>query len=152
MYISVIKQTVADGVHILDGVSLQMVLPSVMSALEEYLRACYLELPTGQLLTMYRVEIQGAVYYSRQYKRVKKRNSYTIHYFDKNHSKKIAFIEYFIFVHQKVIAVLKPLLPLHVSCQKHFHLNTNVSVSFLHPVCIVDSYSFCFVDDIIIYF
>ena len=48
-------------------------------------------------------------------------------------------------------ALLKPLVPMHVSCKEHFQLTTSIvdTLSFLHPVCIADSYSFCLVDDII---
>lgn len=90
---------------------------------------------------MYRLEIQGTVYYSGQYKRVKKRNSYTIVYVDKRRSKTIAFIEYFVFIHQKVIAILKPLLPMHVhvSCKEHFvPMHMHSRMKFAHSLLRLD--------------
>lgn len=54
------------------------------------------------------------------------------------------------FVHHKVIAVLKPLLPISITCKNHFNLNSTVldSVSVLTPVvkssivkcCLVESF------------
>ena len=110
-----------------------------------------LVLAPGQLVTMYRIEIRGTIYYSRQYQRVKERNSYTIIYMDQNKLNKFALIEYFVYIHQRVIAVLKPLLPLHACCKEHFNLSTTIvdDASFLNPVTIGDSYSFCFAEDIV---
>lgn len=71
-------------------------------------------------MTMHRIEIRGTVLYTRQYKCVKKRNSYTIVY-NKNNSKQFGSIEYFVFIHEKVVAVLKPILPLNVNCKEHFN-------------------------------
>lgn len=147
----VIKQAMTPDVSVLGGVTLQVALPCIMHALQEYLHVYNLALPPGQLVTMYRIEVRGTLYYSRQYQRVKKRNSYTIAYLDRNKLKKFALIEYFVYIHQRVIAVLKPLLPLHISCKEHFNLTTTVldTVSFMYPVRVADSYSFCFAEDIV---
>lgn len=145
------KQAVTSEVNVLGGVTLQVALPSIIHALAEYLRTHNLVLAPGQLVTMYRIEIRGTIYYSRQYQRVKKRNSDTIIYMDQNNLNKFALIEYFVYIHQRVIAVLKPLIPLYACCKEHFNLSTTIvdDVSFLNPVTIGDSYSFCFAEDIV---
>ena len=101
-------------------------------------------------MTMHRIEIRGTVLYTRQYKRVKKRNSYTIVY-DKNNSKQFGSIEYFVFIHEKVVAVLKPILPLNVNCKEHFNLSTTIldEISFVHPVYVSHTFTFCFVEEIV---
>ena len=56
----------------------------------------------------------------------------------------------FVFIHQKVIAVL---LPLGISCKDHFSLNSSTcildDISFVHPVSLSDEHSACFADDIL---
>ena len=148
---SVIKQTVTQGVRVLGGVSLQMPLPSVLSTLAEFLHSYGMELPQGQLMALYRVEVRGVVFYSRCYERVKKRNSYTVVYCNKSNSRKFAFIEYFLYIGKKVIAILRELLPVHGSCKDHFDLSTSVvdTVSFLRPVSVADRFDVCFVEDIL---
>ena len=47
----------------------------------------------GSITTFYRLELKGTILYSRQYQRVKKRNSYTISYHDVDGSK---LIDYFV--------------------------------------------------------
>ena len=68
MICSLIKQTVAENVRVLGGVSLKMPLQSVIIALTEL---CDLEMPQGQFVTMYPIELRGTVFYSQQYQRVK---------------------------------------------------------------------------------
>ena len=135
----------------LGGIALKVVLPCVIDGLNHFLNAHNLELPPGQVITVYRVEVKGTLYYSRQYQRTKKRNSYTVMYYDLNRFKRFALIEYFVFVHNRVIAVLTPLSPLDVTCEDHFYLSTTVidKVAYLHPVTVEDFYCFCFVEDII---
>ena len=109
-----------------------------------------MELPPGQpLVTMYRTKIR--VVYSCQYKCVKN-VSFTIAYLDKNNSQKFALIKSFVFIHQKVIAALKPLLYHYMFVAVHFSLGTSFidTMSFLNSVSIADTYSFCFAEDIII--
>lgn len=128
-----------------------MPLPSILSTLAEFLNSCGLELPQGQLTTLYWVEVQGTVFYSRWYERVKKRNSYTVVYSNQSNSRKFAFIEYFLFIDKKVIAVLRKLLPIHTTCKEHCDLNTSVvdTASFLYPVSIEDRFDACLVEDIL---
>ncbi len=54
----------------------------LLQSLEGFLSARGLHLPPGQLTTVYRVEVRGETYYSRMYKSVRKRNSYTVVFSD----------------------------------------------------------------------
>ena len=72
------KQTVSKEVNFLGGVTLKVLLPSMAQVLATYLEGEDLTLPAGPVTTVYRAEINGYFYYSRQYQRVKKRNSYTV--------------------------------------------------------------------------
>lgn len=81
------------------------------------------QLPGAHVPTVYRIEIHGSVYYSRQYERVTKRNSYTIQYRDSDSELQYAFIECFIIVHDKVLAVLSPIIVLEATNQ-HFNLTS----------------------------
>ena len=123
-------------------------LPCIMEALEDLLQRNNMELPSAPLTVAYRAECQGIAYYSRQYARVKKRNSYTVMYWDSG-VKHFGLIEYFAFVQQRLIAILKPLIPVQTSCKQHFHLSTDVldTLSFLMPVARMDSIKCCFVED-----
>lgn len=76
------SQAVTSEVSILGGITLKVPLPSDADALAHLLCKNDLELPSGPLTTIYRIEFKGTVYFSRAYKRVKKRNSYTILYLD----------------------------------------------------------------------
>ena len=142
-------QRVTSEVRVLGGVSQKVLLPSVLQSLSTFLNACGLDFPPGPYTTVYRAEVRGVEYYSRAYQRVKKRNSYTISYSD-NGTKKFAFIEYFVHLQQRVIAVLKPLSPLQVTCKDHFGLTTAVldSSVFITPVNIENTIEICFAEDI----
>ena len=133
------------------GVSLKVLLPSVLHALSVFLTAHGLDVPTSPHTTLYRIEISGSVYYSRTYQCVKKRNSYTIVYRDDNGARQFAFIEYFLHLHQRVIAVLTPLRPLQVTCKSHFGLTTNAVdySALISPVSIENTCKLCFVEDIL---
>ena len=123
-------------------------LPSVKEALEDLLGRNNMELPSATLTVTYRAECQGITYYSRQYTRVKKRNSYTVMYMDSG-VKHFGLIEYFAFVQQRLIAILNPLIPVRTSCKQHFHLSTDVldTLSFIIPVARMDSVKCCFVEE-----
>ncbi len=75
----------------------------------------------GQHTTLYRIEIRGETYYSRMYKRVRKRNSYTVAYCDANGAQHFAHI---VLLNRRVIGVLTCLSPLQVTCKDHFGLTT----------------------------
>ena len=146
---SIIKQTMAENVRVLGGVSLTLPLQSVISALTELPD---LEMPRGQFMTIYRIELQGTVFYSQQYERVTKRNSYTVVYRDNSTLRKFGAIQYFLYVQRKVIAILKPLSPIRgLSCKEHFDLNTTAIdiASFLHPVNTEDRFDVCFAESIV---
>ena len=109
-----------------------------------------MDTPPALLPTVYRVEYRGEVYYSQQYQRVKKRNSYTVAYSDSG-AKRFALIEHYVFVQNRLIAILKPLLPVSVSCQQHFNLTTTALDSFLYlsPVTKGQCVKCCFVEQFI---
>ena len=99
------NEAITAEVSILGGITLKVLLPSDADALAHFLHKNDLELPSGPLTTIYRIEFKGTVYFCRAYKRVKKRNSYTILYLD-NGQEKLAIIEYFLFVHHRGIAII----------------------------------------------
>lgn len=139
------KQLVSSGVNVLGGVSLKVHSPSVMEALGQCLCSHGLDIPPGLITTVYRVEIQGKVYYSKSYERVKKRNNYTIVYLSSG-NKQYAFIDYFVYVHEMVFAILKPLKVLPVTCEEHFSISAPVS---LIPVQREDLVEVCVLDHIL---
>ena len=90
------KQTVDKRISVLGGVTLKLFTPNVVSSINDCLHAEGLgELADGALPTVYRAEINGFVYHSRQYERVTKRNSFTISY-KHNNTHHFALIECFI--------------------------------------------------------
>ena len=80
IFCRLVKQIVSSGVTVLGGVSFKAHSPPVIEALRQCLCSHGLALPCGSITTVYRVAIQGNVYYGKSYERVKKRNSYTIVY------------------------------------------------------------------------
>ena len=78
-----------------------------------------------------------------------KHNSYTIAYLDNEGQSRFALIEYFVFIHNKVMAILTPLCRISLSCKDHFHVTTNAIdlVSFIVPVSVCNSMEFCFAQD-----
>ncbi len=114
----VVKQSVAPDVSVLGGVSHKALLPAVLEKLSVFLSAFGLDITSGlHTATSYRIEIRGNIYYSRAYQRVKERNSYTVAYLS-NGAKKFALIEYFVYLHNRVLAVLNPLS--FTTCKYHF--------------------------------
>ena len=78
-------------------------MPNEEHALAEFLNKNDLDLPPMPLTTIYQIHYRGVVYSSMAYTRVKKRNSYTL--FDDGD--KFATIKHFVFLHNKVIAVVQ---------------------------------------------
>lgn len=144
----IITQAVSSGVNVVGGISLRPVhmLPS---ALIQFLESNDLETPPDTITVVYRVELRGAMYYCMGYERMKKRNSYTVAYLDCDGCNRFGLIEFFIFIHNKVISVLQQLVPVS-SCKEHFGLTTTAldSTSFLIPVSTGER-AFCFVQDIV---
>ena len=112
-----VKQRVSSCVNVLGGVSLAAIQPFVLQMLSEFLDEHGLNMPPGPHTTLYRIDMNGSTYYSRKYQRVRKRNSYTIAYLE---SRKFAFIDCFLHVCNRVIAVLTLLCPVKVTCMHHF--------------------------------
>lgn len=146
----IIKQAVTAEVSVLGGLCLKPLLPSVEQVLGEFLQRNSLELPSGPLTTVYCAEYQGNLYFSRQYQRVKKRNSYTVVYSD-GEAKQYALIEHFVFVNHRLVAILKPLSLIPVARKDHFDVSTTAldTLSFLIPVVITDVVKCCFVEKFI---
>lgn len=146
----VTKQAVNADVNTLGGVSLKTPIPSEENVLKDFCRDNELEFPCGPIPTVYRIEFKGVIYYSRTYKRVKKRNSYTIIYHG-DVEERFGSIEYFLVLNHKVIAVMKSLDPISATCQDHFLLNTTVldNVLVLTPVVKTSSIVCCFVESFV---
>lgn len=146
------KVSVIPGTSVLGGVTLKVLSPNVHSALTNLFTAEGLDVPFGSVTTFYRVEFKGIILYSRQYQRVKKRNSYTVSYRDVSGSTSFALIDYFVFVHNKVIAILKPLQTIETTCKEHFKLTTSAldAVGHIVPVQIDESsVCVCFLEQIL---
>ena len=75
------------GTNVLGGVTLKVLAPDVHILLTNLFSADDEPVPLGSITTFYRLQLKGTVLYSRQYQRVKKRNSYTISYHDVHGSK-----------------------------------------------------------------
>lgn len=60
--------------------------------LKDFILSNNLVLPPTSITIVYRVELRGITYYSRQYERVTKRNSYTIAYLDTDGCNRFALI------------------------------------------------------------
>lgn len=70
------KQIISQGVSIHGGVSLKTHQPAIISAVENGLG---LDLEIGdRLKTVYRVEMNGCMYYCKEYQRVKKKETVTL--------------------------------------------------------------------------
>ena len=138
------KEAITTEVSVLGGITLKP--PCDKDALTDFLHRNELAFPCGTRTTVYRIEFQGVVYFSKAYQRVKKRNSYTVLYRN-DEQEKFGLIEYFLFLHHKIIAVLKLLSPIPVTCKSHFNLSTTVldTVSFLTPVVKTNPVECCFV-------
>ena len=144
----VIRQEVTPGVSILGGLSQKVLVPADVEALSKYLSARGLNVPPNPHTTLYRINFRGHTYYSSQYERVKKRNSYTIAYLD-NGVRKYASIKYFLYTCQKVLAVLNPLLPLELTFSETFGLHTALSSQSFIPVRVADKIELCCAEDIL---
>ena len=136
------SQTLSSEVNVLGGVSLRVLL---LHALKECLFCNGTSVLPGPLKTVYRVEVRGKLYYSRQYQRVKKRNSFTVAYLDCNGLNKF---EYFVFVCEQVIAVFTPLTPLSVSSKNDWYHRFSIGQCFLSLSVKNNSVECCFVQDI----
>ena len=116
----------ARGIAILGGIAFKIHQPTAVASINQCLSTEGLdELPGAQLPgayvpTVYRIEIYRSVYYSRQYERVTKRNSYTIQYRTCDSQLQFAFIECFVFLHDNILAVLTPII---VSETTYHHFN-----------------------------
>jgi hypothetical protein len=147
MIFRIIQQTVTNEVSALGGVSLKVPGPEVLSALSDF----GIELPQSQFTALYRIQLRGTIFYSRQYGRVTKRNSYTVMYQDRTKQcKQYGAIDYFLYVRRGIVAVLEPLCPTPGSCRDHFDVNTGILDlhKFLHPVSFEDGCVVCLAEDI----
>ncbi len=99
---------------------------------------------------MSKQEINGDTYHSRKYQRVLKRNSYTVAYRGLTGAKEFAFIEYFVHIQQRTIAILASLVPIQTNCTDHFQLSTSVldTAGYISPVERETATKVCYVEDI----
>ena len=117
IYCKLKKQTVDNGIYVLGGVGLKTLMPNILTSIEECLQTENLgELPEGALPTVYRADINGSLYYTRQYERVMKRNSFTVSYRDTEDTHR------FIFVNHHLLAVLNTYM--HFNLTSLFHVTS----------------------------
>ena len=140
------KQVLDGGISVLGGITIKAVQPNIVTALTNFLLINDQSPPSLPLVTVYRVEVRGTVYYCKQYTRVKKRNSYTIAYCNSGETS-YGLIECFLAVRDKVVAVLHPVSKLSSSVSSPFC--TAPGMSFIIPVTIDSDFKCCFVDDIL---
>lgn len=146
-----IKQNVSPEVCILGGMASKHLNPVDAEALLMFVSARGLDVLHGHAhVAVYRIEVRGHTYYSRMYKRVKKRNSYTV-LFNSDGVTKYGLIEFFLYIACKVVVVLKPLVPMQISLKEHFNLTTTAldCQPFIIPVNIENTVGFCFAEDIL---
>ena len=141
------KQVVGPGVSTLGGVTLKFLLPHKHLAIAEFLRFKNLASPDGVLPTIYRAEINGCIYYSRQYKRMQKRNSYTVIYNDSQGTKCFGFVDCFVFIHNKLIALINHINSLDISCTEHINIHTSCCTHII-PMKTTSSYSAVYASNI----
>lgn len=92
----------------------------------------------------YRIEIDGQVYYSQDYKRVKRRNSFTVSYNKDGPGEELlnfGLVQYYIFFSstKTVMAVLKELKKTRITCRDEFQLSSGAidtvsSLGKIYPV------------------
>lgn len=141
------QQVIDADVSVLGGVSMKAVTPEIILVLTDFLQRNGHRLPIP-LTTVYRVNVRGTVYYCKQYKRVKKRNSYTVAYLDSYGTSNYGLVECFVVVDNEVIAIFHPLSPLCTTVQ-HFDCTNNAVLDFMIPVTTESCVKCCFVKDII---
>ena len=112
------------------GTTLLFIDPTVVQLVNEFLRHLHSTSvlsynPERRVRVLYRVEISGQLYSSAHYNRVKRRNTYTVMYTDNNGIDTFSLVQYYIFAADKIVlAVIKRLNRLPISCQEHFHLTS----------------------------
>ena len=138
------KVSVLPGINVLGGVTLKVLSPDAHIALTNLFSTTDDQI--ASLDSFYRLELKGTILYSRQYQRVKNRNSYTISYHDVDGSKKYA-----VYIHNRVVAVLIPLEAMQTSCKQHFKLTCSSldNVGHIIPVQMQKSVCVCFSEKIL---
>lgn len=98
----------------------------------------------------YRLQIAHQIYFSVQYGRVRKCNSYTVSY-TKDHITKCGFVQYYIFAQECTFAFVQVLRPLS-TFREHFQVSTDCFENItckLFPVALDQSYEVIPVADIV---
>ena len=136
------------NVFVIGGITMKIPLPDVADALAALLRSNGVtDLPSGLLPTVYRAEYNGNIYYSQQYRRVKKRNSHTVVYTDSGREQ-FGSVDNFVLINNRVIAILRPLS---LSCKQHLALSTTAfdTLPYLQPVTKSESFKCCFMEQLV---
>ena len=90
--------------------------------LKEQLLASNLEVPSSELLynVAYRILQDSTLYYSKQYKRVKSRNSFTVKFKDVDGTRRYGQVLFFVSISGQVFVFIMKLQAQSLSCQDHF--------------------------------
>ena len=113
---------------------------SEMSLLNQQLSSLNIDVLLEETLcnVAYRTDQDNVLYYSRNYRRVKSRNSYIVWFKDAGSCIQFGQIEFFVSVSGKIFALVLKLEVQAVSCQEHFNISHSsldtLSVSKIVPI------------------
>lgn len=100
------------------------IVKSLPTEIEERIRALHGKCEEREEI-VYRITVNGQCYHSYEYKRVKKRNTYTIEYRDRD-VPKFGLVLYYVFMAQDcLLAVVKELEIIDKTCKDCFNLTTS---------------------------
>lgn len=123
------KQILSNNKAVVGNATLLFLSSEIIDHVNSYLRLSRNSATisvTERARVFYRLEVNGQLFYSAQYSRVHKRNSYTVVYTNPSGQKRFGLIQYFILIvpGDVVLAVLKTLVPLSLTAQEHFQLTS----------------------------
>ena len=103
--------------------------------LEEVNALLDVPLPSASTVQVfYRLRRCNEVFYSAQYGRVKKRNSFTVVYSCGDGLRKFGFIQYFYIIEEKIFALIQVVTLLQTTCKEHFQISTDCLDEVIVPV------------------
>ena len=133
------RQQVTEDIYIIGGASLLSLPDTLIGCTNQHLRyngamSCQEFI---KVQVFYRAEKQNTVFYSAQYKRVKKRNSYVVLYRGRDGENKFGIIQYFFVLHtfSMPLVAMKVLKPSATSLHDHFQV-TEPTIDNISPFVI----------------
>ena len=120
------KQILSNHKAVVGSVTWLFLSPEILDHVNSYLQLCNsaTSCVNERARVFYRLEVNGQLFYSAQYSRIHKRNSYTIMYTDVTGQRKFGLVQYFITPGDVVLAGVRTLVQLGVTCQEHFQLTS----------------------------